>query len=158
MLHRLLWENMKILFNTAGVAIGTLVALIFVAGCGTVETIVFGEPTMPQQALKYAKSVVLVKRVVKDNQVYSYVKEVWRLDPNTGTPPQVGSEYGHPMPNYSAHVSRVAERDAIVFKFGADCPKELPAGWTIQVVENGMVTPFEMDVDDVRTAVKETKP
>lgn len=117
-------------------------------------TVGFGHAPTPQQALDYAKSVVLVRRVVKDGQVYSYVKAVWRADPNEGAP-AVGSEYGEPIPAGRMHH---ADRDAILFRFGEDPPEGLPNGWGIQVAENGMVYPFQMNVDQVRVAVEETKP
>jgi hypothetical protein len=119
-------------------------------------TIGFCAPPTPQQALEYAKSVVLVQRVVRDNQIRSYVKEVWRLDPNAGAPPPIGSEYGSAIP-YDPQM-RHPERDGIVFGFGENRPKGLPIGWRAQVMENGMVYPFEMDVNAVRTAVKNTTP
>jgi hypothetical protein len=119
-------------------------------------TIGFGEPPTPNQALEYAKSVVLVKRVVQENQVHQYVIEVWRFDANAGTPPPVGSEDRNPMP-YDPR-NQHPERDGIVFTFGQDRPKGLPNGWIIPVMENGMVPPFEMDVNDVRTAVMKAKP
>jgi hypothetical protein len=121
-----------------------------------VSTIGFGRPPTPQEALEYAKSVVLVKRVLKDNKIHSYVKEVWRFDPSAGTPPVVGSEYGRPMP-YDSRMQH-PERDGIVFKFGADRPSELTIGWTIPVTEDGMVFPFQGHIDGVRMVVKNTNP
>lgn len=115
----------------------------------------FGMPPTPQQALEHAKAVVLVRRVVKDNQIHAYVKEVWRAGPNAGTPPRVGSEYRDPMP-YDSRM-RFPERDEIVFDFGEDRPKGFPVRWRIQVTEDGIVLPFQMDVDGVRMAVKKTK-
>lgn len=53
---------------------------------------------------------------------------------------------------------KFAERDGIVFRFGSDRPKELPIGWGVQVNERGMVIPFQLSVNSVRTAVKSTDP
>lgn len=128
----------------------------------------------PEQAVKYAQSVVLVKRVIQDNQIYSYVKEVWRSGADA-TPPPVGSEYGRPTP-YESQM-RFPERDAIVFEFGTDPSKGLPNTMRIPVTEKRRVPTFPeevpvlnddgtvrrmteepMHVDDVRSRVKKTKP
>jgi len=144
-------------------------------------TIGFGDPPTPEQALEYARSVVLVKRVVQGNQIHSYVKEIWRSGTDVGTPPPVGSSYGMPLP-YDAPM-RFPERDAIVFEFGADRPKGFPNRWGVTVMEQGLVSQFQkvsyertglrgmndmdtiaravseaMSVDEVRQAVKNTKP
>jgi hypothetical protein len=119
-------------------------------------TVLFGKPPTPQQALEYAKSVVLVKRVVQDNQIRAYVKEVWRFDTGAGAPPPVGSEYGDAMPLDPR--MQYPERDGIVFWFGDDRPKGMPIMWRIPVMEDGLVHPFDMDVDEVRAAVRRTNP
>ena len=114
------------------------------------------QPPTPEEALDYAKSVVWVKRVVEGGKIHSYVKEIWRFDAKAGTPPAVGSEFGIAMPYNS--MMKFPERDGIVFNFGSDRPKGLPMGWGIQVAESGMVFPFHMNVDSVRSAVKSTDP
>lgn len=117
----------------------------------------FGKPPTPQQALKHAKSVALVMRGVKDDRVHSYLKEVWRLDPNAaGAPPPIGSEDGDPIP-YDSRMQHL-NGDWIIFNFGENRPKELPVRWGSQVMEDGMAHPFQMDVPDAQTAVKKTKP
>jgi len=121
-----------------------------------IVSIGFGGPPMPQQAFDYAKSVVLVKRVVEDNQIHSYVKEVWRFDPTAGARPEVGAEYGKPTP-YVAQM-RYPERDGIVFILGENRPKGVTGWWGIQVMEDGMVYPFRMNVADLRTALMKTQP
>src|SRR3954465_869205 len=92
---------------------GVLVALV-------TATIGFGSPPTMEQALDYANSVVLLKRVVKDNKIHAYVKEVWRFDPNAGPPPAVGAEYREPMPNDPRN--QFPERDGIAFTFGKGRP------------------------------------
>lgn len=141
-----------------------------------------GAPPTPDQALEFATSVVLVKRVVQDNQIHSYVKEVWRFDSSAGPLLPVGSAYGRPRP-YDSRM-RFPERDAIVFEFRADRPKGLPNRWVLPVTEDGRVSTFlkevdygrkglrgvadtatlsevrseAMSVDEVRMAVKSTQP
>lgn len=104
-------------------------------------TISLSAPPTPEEALEYATSVVLVKRALHDNQIYSYVKEVWRFGSHTETLPPVGLSYGTPM-TYDPRM-RFVERDAIVFEFGADRPKGLPNSWRIPVTEKGLVPGFQ---------------
>ncbi len=152
-----------------------------VSGGKTIATERFGRRPTLEQALEYARTVVLVRRVVHDNQIDSYVKEVWRWGTGAGTLPPAGSSYGMPMP-YDPRL-RFPERDAIVFEFGANRPKGLPTGWRIPVTREGLVPMFEkvtyeraglrwigdadtvgyavrepMTVDEVRKAVENTKP
>lgn len=105
-----------------------------------ITTIGFGSQPTQQQALDYAKSVVLVKRVVQGDHIHAYVKEVWRLSSDVETPPVVGSEYGEAIP-YDSRMKN-PERDAIVFGFGSDRPKGLTMTWRIQVNEHGEVPSF----------------
>lgn len=116
----------------------------------------FGRAPSPEEALDYAKSVVLVKRVVKDKQVHAYVKEVWRFDPAAGEAPAVGAEYGTPMP-YDARLQS-PERDGIFFAFGPHRPKGVTPWWRIPVTEDGRVPIFHTDVEGVRAEVRSTKP
>lgn len=128
----------------------------------------------PEQAVKYAHTVVLVRRVIQDNLVHSYVKEVWRSRAEA-PPPAVGSEYGRPTP--CDPQMRFPERDAIVFDFGLDPAKGLAHSMRIPVNEmrrvptfleevpvlndDGLVTRMKeepMHVDDVRSMIKRTKP
>ena len=132
------------------ITIVTVIAAMLLA-----HVVGWANPPTPQQALEYAKSVIRVKRVLKDNQVHSYVKEIWRFDPAAGTPPAIGSEYEAPMP-YNPNTMH-PERDGIIFRFGADRPEGLPIGWGVQVMENGMVLPFRMYVESLRSAVAKTK-
>lgn len=99
-----------------------------------------------EEALKYAKSVVLVKRQVQGEQIRSYVKEVWRFEPGDENPPPIGSEYGRPMP-YDARM-RFPECDAVVFKFGANSPGASRRTWTLTVNDKGQVLPFEKESFD----------
>lgn len=134
----------------------------------------------PDQALRYAKSIVLIKRVVQGDQVHSYVKEVWRFESGAEPEPSIGSNYGSPFP-YDSRM-RLPERDAIVFKFGADRPPGVPTTWILLIDDAGQVSPFEkpsydrvglrgvgdantipvssseaMTVDELRQAVRNTK-
>ena len=111
-----------------------------------------GAPTTPDQALEFATSVVLVKRVVQDHQIHSYVKEVWRFDSSAGPLPPVGTAYGRPLP-YDARM-RFPERDAIVFEFRADRPTGLPTRWVIPVTEEGRVSTFQKEVDYGRKGLR----
>lgn len=132
---------------------GTLCTLAALAAA----TIAFAAAPTPREALEDAKSVVLVQRVLKeDNKIHSYVKEVWRIDPDAAALPPVGSEYRDPIPYNSRN--QYPERDGIVFAFGKDRPTGLPIVWIIPVVETGLVHPFEMDVENVRRAVMKTPP
>jgi hypothetical protein len=131
----------------------------YVIGSGTANDVAPPFPRMPptpQELFDFATSVVLVKRVVQDNQVHSYVKEVWRFDPDAATPPEVGSEYGEPRPYVSD--MQYPELDWIVFILGKNRPKGVIGSLQIPVTESGMVGPFRMNVEDLRTALKKTKP
>jgi hypothetical protein len=144
------------------------VAALVAANLGLAEL-----PT-PEQAVKHAKSVVLVKQVIRDNQIHSYVKEVWRSGPDATTPPPVGSEYGRPHPYRPS--MRFPECDAIVFDFGADRVSALPNILRIVVNEERRVPFFleavavrddagtikriteePMTADEVRRKIKKTK-
>jgi len=134
----------------------------------------------PDQALRNAKSVVLVKRVVQGDQVHSFLKEVWRSKSGAQTLPPIGTDYGSPFP-YDSRM-RLPERDAIIFEFGADRPTGLPTTWILLVNDAGRVSPFEkpsyerqglrgagdtdnipvlsgeaMTVDELRQAVRDAK-
>lgn len=126
--------------------------IFYVVAALVITTIGFGSPPTPQQALEYAKSVVLVKRVVQDNHIRSYVKEVWRFGSDAEMPPPAGSDYGKAMP-YDSRM-RFPERDAIVFNFGADRPEGLPTMWAIPVTEEGLVSAFQKDVDFGRKGLR----
>ena len=114
----------------------------------------FGRPPTPDIALQYAKEVVFVKRVLVNEEIRSYVKEVWRFDPKAGPPPAVGSEFGRRLP-YDPRMQH-PERDGIEFTFGADRPAGLTPRWGIQVLEDGMVLPFNATVGKVRSKVEAT--
>jgi hypothetical protein len=131
--------------------------IIVCALAALVTTIVMrGAPPTPEEALEYAKTVVLVRRVLKDNLIHSYVKEIWRYAADAGSPPPVGSEYRDAMP-YDERAQH-PERDGIVFTFAKDRPQGLPLGWIIPVMEDGRVFPFQLDVKSVKIAVEKTKP
>lgn len=136
-----------------------------------------GQSLAREDALHYAKSVVLASQVLdlKDNQIHSYVKEVWRADPDAESVPAIGSEYGRPK-RYRAGMKH-PELDWIIFEFGADRPVRLPRTWGISVDAKGLVPSFlekvpvstwesdltrwedaPMHVDDVRRLVKKTTP
>lgn len=130
-------------------------------------------PPTPEQAVQHATSVVLVERAVMDNQIHSYVKEVWRSSPGEAVP-AVGAEYGRPTPCSPA--VRFAD-DMIVFEFGPDRPADLPPSWRVNVTDKKSVPVFleevpvfndagvvtrtrqeAMRLSDVRRKVKKTTP
>lgn len=112
--------------------------------------------SIADEAPQYAESVVLVRRVVSNDRVHTYVKEVWRTEPGGEQMPSDGSEYGEPVP-YDARVPH-PERDAIVFVFGADRPAGLPKRWTTTVTAEGLVPSFTRVVYDQRGMRGNTDP
>lgn len=143
----------------------------------SVAALGMGDSSRVAEAVKYAKTVLLVKSVLQDDgQIHSYVKEVWRAGAEA-TPPLIGDEYGRTHPFNPRIRSKVQLSDMIVFEFGMDRPGGLPNSFRVSVTERGWVPSLPEEVSDfdddgrvtrrseepmsmdaIRWAVKKTKP